>query len=377
MNGWRMAFVLVAAALLTACGTVPQSENRDNTQEIQELHAKAQAAYNSNDFALAQNIYEKIVGQTEVNGETWFMLGNIYATKGEHERALSAYKNALRVNGRDPRVWNNISVIHLKDAWEAAQTVKKLSVKEDPANIQSTKITEVLAGLSFLSGNSPPLKAQPGALSGASAVQGAPLRGVPAPIQQVTAGQKQAVTTTLDGVALPVPGANNGIVQLAPVLPGSRSSVALTRGDTETARGSERNNKTAAVDNKPAAPASPETAAGALQTGVEPTSAEYAEYALRNRLPLQNVRGGSPDHRADAFYVKAVDRLSIRGKSISGGENQNLTLLKGATMRVPLLLGGVYKFGSKEAPVITYQGTVIPEATVLQSWFRFISAPAR
>ena len=144
-----------------------------------------------------------------------------------------------------------------------------------------------------------------------------------------------------------------------------------------TARGSERNNKTAAVDNKPAAPASPETAAGALQTGVEPTSAEYAEYALRNRLPLQNVRGGAPDHRADAFYVKAVDRLSIRGKSISGGENQNLTLLKGATMRVPLLLGGVYKFGSKEAPVITYQGTVIPEATVLQSWFRFIPAPAR
>jgi Flp pilus assembly protein TadD len=138
MNGWRMPFVLVAAALLTACGTVPPSENRDNTQEIQELHAKAQAAYNSNDFMLAQNIYEKIVAQTEVNGETWFMLGNIYATKGEHERALSAYKNALRVNGRDPRVWNNISVIHLKDAWEAAQTVKKLSVKEDPANIQST-----------------------------------------------------------------------------------------------------------------------------------------------------------------------------------------------------------------------------------------------
>ena len=376
MNGWRMAFVLVAAALLTACGTVPPSQNRDNTQEIQELHAKAQAAYNSNDFALAQNIYEKIVAQTEVNGETWFMLGNIYATKGEHERALSAYKNALRVNGRDPRVWNNISVIHLKDAWEAAQTVKKLSVKEDPANIQSTKIIEVLAGLSFLSGNSPPLKAQPDALSGASAVQGPALRVVPAPIQQVTSGQT-VVTTTLDGVALPVPGANNGIVQLAPALPGSRSSVALTRGDAETARGSERNNKTAAVDNKPAAPASPETPAGAVQTGVEPTSAEYAEYALRNRLPLQNVRGTSADHRADAFYVKAVDRLSIRGKSISGGENQNLTLLKGATMRVPLLLGGVYKFGSKEAPIITYQGTVIPEATVLQSWFRFIPAPAR
>lgn len=142
---------LAAVLLLHGCtvldqdstGTVPQ-------QVLQALHREAQQAYAIDDLDRAGAVYEKILGQTEVDSETWFLIGNIHARKGDHERAIFAYRSALRINPGDARVWNNLSVIHLKDAWLAAQTAHRHSAGKEPAFINSQKLIDVLSGLTFL-----------------------------------------------------------------------------------------------------------------------------------------------------------------------------------------------------------------------------------
>lgn len=144
---------LAAVLLLQGCavldqdgtGTVPQ-------QVLQALHREAQQAYARDDLDRAGAVYEKILSQSEVDSETWFLIGNIHARKGDHERALFAYRSALRINAGDARVWNNLSVIHLKDAWLAAQAAHRHSADKEPAFINSQKLIEVLSGLAFLGG---------------------------------------------------------------------------------------------------------------------------------------------------------------------------------------------------------------------------------
>jgi hypothetical protein len=72
--------------------------------------------------------------------------------------------------------------------------------------------------------------------------------------------------------------------------------------------------------------------------------------------------------------VKAIERLHIVSKSPNGGSDNDVVLLKGAAMRVPVSPEAVYRFLSKEAPIVTYQGKEISKETLSTTWVQFVSA---
>lgn len=140
----------LAALLLHGCAILDRDGAGADPQLVQALHREAQEAYGRDDLDRAGAVYEKILSQSEVDSETWFVIGNIHARKGDHARAVSAYRSALSINAGDARAWNNLSVIHLKDAWLAAQAAHRNSAGKEPAFINSQKIIDVLSGLTFL-----------------------------------------------------------------------------------------------------------------------------------------------------------------------------------------------------------------------------------
>ena len=374
MKCWRILIVMLAAASLGAC--ISPSEKQPGTgpaspQQLQAMHAAAQAAYNSDDLPLAQSTYEKIVAQAEVDSETWFMLGNIYARKGEHERAIWAYKNSLRMNTQDPRVWNNISVVYLKDAWEAAQTAKKISVREDPANINSTAIVDVLSGLSFLAPNLPPRNPNTAVLSGVSSIPDASLNPAAAPSQQRI--PEQVVVTTLPPSA-PAPAQITTMASVPPLstAPESRASATLTDINVKPPNGNTRDKMLAS--DKPAGTLNAPKPAQTFQEAMPPKDEQLDAFAKLHRLSITHVSGTSAGFGSHGITVRATERLDIIGKSVTGDPDQKLVLLKGAMMRVPMLPGRVYRFLSKTPPIVIYQETVAPEAAVSRAWIRFVAA---
>jgi len=374
MKCWRILIVMLAAVSLGACISMPEKQPGTgpvSLEELQAMHAAAQAAYNSDDLALAQSSYEKIVAQAEVDSETWFMLGNIYARKGEHERAIWAYRNSLRMNTQDPRVWNNISVVYLKDAWEAAQSAKKLSVREDPANINSTAIIDVLSGLSFLASNLPPRNPKPAVLSGVSSLPNASLNPAAAPLQQPVL--EQVVISALPANA-PGPAQMTSLAA-APALSTtseSRSGATLTDINVKPLIGNTRD-KTVGGD-KPAGAVNAPKPAPTLQAGMPPKDEQLDAFAKLHRYSITQVKGISAGFGSHGITVRATERLDIIGKSVAGDPDQKLVLLKGAMMRVPLLPGRIYRFLSTTPPIVTYQETVAPEAAVSRAWIRFVTA---
>jgi len=374
MKCWRILALVFLALSLGACASSPQNQSgagrQAPLQEIQAMHATAQAAYNRDDLRLAQSTYEKIVEQADVDPETWYMLGNVYARNAEHEKAVWAYRNSVRMNPKDARVWNNISVILLKEAWEAASNAKKIAAREEPAYANSTAIVDVLSGLSFLGSKLPPPNPKPLSLSGPSSVS-------IAPSQPSLAPQPQPVLQQLEGppvqlTAMPqAPLAAFVPVTMLSSAPESRSNAKLTDIKAEPLVNMAPE-KTAESD-MPALKSDAPKPVATVQSVTLSKDAPTDGFKNRLRSSITRVIGSSTSVKSSVINVKATERLHIVSKSANGGPDKDLVLRKGAAMRVPVLPEAVYRFLSKEAPIVTYQGKEIPKETLSTTWVQFVS----
>jgi hypothetical protein len=381
MKCWRILALVFVALSLGACASSTQNQSdagrQAPLQEMQAMHATAQAAYNRDDLRLAQTTYEKIVAQADVDPETWYMLGNVYARNAENEKAVWAYRNSLRMNPKDARVWNNISVILLKEAWEAASNAKKTAAREEPAYANSTAIVDVLSGLSFLGSKLPPQNPKPVSLSGASSVSSAPSQPtlVPQPQPQP---QPQPVLQQADGPPVQLTAMPKAqLTAFAPVTvlssePKSSSNAKLTEIKAEPLvnMAPEKTAEAVMPVMKSDAPKQVPT----VQLNTPPKDAPTDGLKNRPRSPVTRVIGSSTSVKPSVINVKAIERLHIVSKSPNGGSDNDVVLLKGAAMRVPVSPEAVYRFLSKEAPIVTYQGKEISKETLSTTWVQFVSA---
>lgn len=373
MNCWRILALVFVALSLGACATSPQNQSgadrKASLQEVQAMHATAQAAYNRDDLRLAQSTYEKIVEQADVDPETWYMLGNVYARNAEHEKAVWAYRNSVRMNPKDARVWNNISVILLKEAWEAASNSKKLAAREEPAYANSTAIVDVLSGLSFLGSKLPPPNPKPLSLSGPSSVSIAPSQ--PSLVPQPQPVLQQAEGPTVQLTAMPQAPLTSFVpVTVLSAAPESRSNAKLT--DIKAVPLVNMAPEKTAETDMPGLKSNDPKPVATVQ--LDPPSKDAPTDGFKNRLrsPITRVIGSSTSVKSSVINVKATERLHIVSKTPKGGSDKDLVLLKGAAMRVPVVPEAVYRFLSKEAPIVSYQGTEIPKETLSTSWLQFV-----
>ena len=376
MKCWRILALVLVALSLGACASSTQNQSdagrQAPLQEIQAMHATAQAAYYRDDLRLAQTTYEKIVAQADVDPETWYMLGNVYARNAENEKAVWAYRNSLRMNPKDARVWNNISVILLKEAWEAASNAKKTAAREEPAYANSTAIVDVLSGLSFLGSKLPPQNPKPVSLSGASSVSSAPSQPTLVPQPQPQPVLQQADGPPVQLTAMP----NAQLTAFVPVTvlssaPESRSNAKVTEIKAEPLV-----NMAPEKTTEVFMPAMKSDALKPVPTvQLDTASKDAPTDGLKNRprSPVTRVIGSSTSVKPSVINVKAIERLHIVSKSPNGGTDNDVVLLKGAAMRVPVSPEAVYRFLSKEAPIVTYQGKEISKETLSTTWVQFVS----
>lgn len=339
------------------CATTEQDRQEKDTLALQDLHRSAQEAYGKGELDRAAEIYQKIISQSDVDADTWFIVGNIYAGKGDHDKALFSYRKSLSINSADARVWNNISVILLKDAWGAAQQARRSSFAEDQAHFSSKKIIDALTGLSFLSADKSEIQvAKPGAVRGKKPT--AQLNDNSEPEQFSVGKAAPDMRPKPPASALP-----QGIK------PGTQSPATLVPSLLKSADGS------APLDLKSTGNAVKAETHGP-ETPFDEIEKEFTRFLAKTGLRVETIQGLKPGTRANSVYVKATGRLSLVIRNIAGGDDQYLTLLKGATLRVPLSPMEIYQFRSPSLPVLVYQGVEVPDSLRLKTWLRFVPAPA-
>jgi hypothetical protein len=338
------------------CATTGQDRQEKDILVLQGLHRSAQEAYGKGELDRAAEIYQKIISQSEVDADTWFIVGNIYAGKGDHDKALFSYRKSLSINSADARVWNNISVILMKDAWAAAQQARSSSFAEDPAHLSSKRIIDALSMLNFLSADKSGLPAaNPGDVRGKSAP---PQRNDKSKPEQLSLGR------AAPGVRINPPASSVS----QEVKPGTQPLPTLAPSLVKNAVGS------AVPDGiAPGNVAKAETHASG--TPSDEKEKEFSRFVAKTGLRVETIQGLKPGTRADSVYVKATERLSLVIRNISDGGYRYLTLLKGATLRVPVNPSEIYQFRSSSLPVLVYQGAGVPDSMRLKTWLHFVPAP--
>ncbi len=119
-------FLIIALGLLCS----PHTAKAEN---IEILLDSASAAYTSDNYGKAIEIYEKCIKEYGTSSQLLANLGNAYAKAGDYGRAFLNYERSLYLNPADKEVRNNRAYIVSKidDANKANTGGKKISVKPD------------------------------------------------------------------------------------------------------------------------------------------------------------------------------------------------------------------------------------------------------
>lgn len=123
----RMRLVLSALLLLwsSGCAMLPQGN-------IYQLRRDAQLAYSAEEDSRAETLLLGLARAAPNEPETWFYLGNLYARTGRPQQAIDAYQKSLMLNSSDARVWHNVGIVRVREAWASFIQAQVLLKEDDP-----------------------------------------------------------------------------------------------------------------------------------------------------------------------------------------------------------------------------------------------------
>lgn len=130
---------LLGGLLLVAggCSLLPQGD-------IYKMHRDAQLAYTVEEDDRAEKLYLGLARAAPTEPDTWFYLGNLYARSNRPEKAAEAYQKALMLNSTDARVWHNIGVIRVREAWAAFIQAHALVPADDPTRVKLEALIDAM-----------------------------------------------------------------------------------------------------------------------------------------------------------------------------------------------------------------------------------------
>lgn len=123
----RALICMTAVAMLSAC-SVFSSEH----ENIYQLHRDAHTAYDSGEDAQAEKLLLGLSRATPNDAETWFYLGNLYARTSRPDDAAQAYQKSLMLDSRQAKVWHNMGVVRVREAWAAFIQAYSVTPVDDP-----------------------------------------------------------------------------------------------------------------------------------------------------------------------------------------------------------------------------------------------------
>lgn len=142
----RLAAILLLSLYLSLVGCTAMLK-KGSTDDLTLMHREAQAAFDQGDDTRAELLYKKLTSLAKQDAETWLRLGNIYARTNNPQLAVEAYRQSLSINDTDPRVWNNLGIVMLRQSWLAFLRAKQMSNPNDAAFVNSVEIIQVLERL--------------------------------------------------------------------------------------------------------------------------------------------------------------------------------------------------------------------------------------
>ncbi|MCK9382153.1 MAG: tetratricopeptide repeat protein [Sulfuritalea sp.] len=151
---------------LSGCGTTTVSSALralDNEPDLITINREAELAYESGEAAKAEALYKNLARRMPNDSETWLRLGNLYARNNRPDEAANAYQRALMANNADPRAWNNLAMVRLRQAWAALLQAQLNSKDKTPLAVQTDANLEQLAKLPVLEGESRKIDPEMGA----------------------------------------------------------------------------------------------------------------------------------------------------------------------------------------------------------------------
>lgn len=99
----------MALALLDGCAL--------NSSHLLGLSREAQQAYQSGHIVLALKDYRMLAQSHARDPYIWTRIGNLEAIQGQPEKAVEAYRRAVRIDPQDGEAWYNMGMVRLREAW--------------------------------------------------------------------------------------------------------------------------------------------------------------------------------------------------------------------------------------------------------------------
>jgi Flp pilus assembly protein TadD len=139
MTRFRILLTVLSLLLLNACSVLQQQPNN-----IYALRQEAQDAYAGEQDDKAEKLLLGLARAAPSEPETWFYLGNLYARTARPEQAVDSYQKALMLNSTDAKVWHNLGVVRVRQAWAAFAQSYALVKGDDPLREKVEKEIEAM-----------------------------------------------------------------------------------------------------------------------------------------------------------------------------------------------------------------------------------------
>ncbi|HUO45183.1 MAG TPA: tetratricopeptide repeat protein [Burkholderiales bacterium] len=139
----------LCAVLLAGCAAA--GEHKD----VYALSKEAEIAFDNQEDAKAEQLYKGLIKQAPNDAESWFRLGNLYARTNHPDQAVDAYQHALMLDGNNPKIWHNLGVVRLRQAWASLMQAEVLTSPDSGLYDETHDMVRLLGELPALGGASP------------------------------------------------------------------------------------------------------------------------------------------------------------------------------------------------------------------------------
>jgi len=117
------------------------------TDDVFELSASADLAYQQNRWIDAVRLYQELTVAVPDDAYGWFRLGNTFAQQGAYAKAIEAYEASIQRNSSQPKPWFNLSTAYLLNAQFAMTRSWEKLRQNDPAKAVIESRLRILSGL--------------------------------------------------------------------------------------------------------------------------------------------------------------------------------------------------------------------------------------
>ena len=143
----KFTAVFLVVVILTGCDLQNLRPTNNDLSEFIEVEKRANIAYQKEDWATAEKEYLQLTQQVPAQSEPWFRLGNVYARTNRLDAAVSTYKEALKRDPGNSKIWHNLGIVQLRQATSTFIQVVNLTEEDDPLNSRGKQVVNSVTEL--------------------------------------------------------------------------------------------------------------------------------------------------------------------------------------------------------------------------------------